>query len=84
MIRAFFHPECEEAPFRRALDVAAPRASCCVALRCGAPAGQRQLHRQAGLEANSNAAEVERWADALADMLLSHLKRLGGLACRAR
>ena len=113
MIRAFFHSECEEAPLRRALDVAAPDYHDAPEARANrrrarrvlrdfvstlAPRSSPEERRFAAelllvsvssigkqvSEANPSAAEVERWADAVAEMLLGHLERLGRSARRMR
>lgn len=106
MIRAFFRSECDEAPLRRALDVAAPDYQAAPEARVDlrrarrvlrdfvaavaprASAEQRRFAAELLLvsvssigkqvsEADPSAAEVDRWADAVADMLLGHLERLG-------
>ena len=113
MILAFFRSECEEAPLRRALDVAAPDHHAAPEARVNlrrarrvlrdfvatvsprASAEQRRFAAELLLvsvssigkqvsEANPSSAEVERWADAVADMLHGHLERLGRSARRAR
>jgi AcrR family transcriptional regulator len=104
-IRAFFHSECDEAPLRLALDVAAPsyrdapesragrersRAIVSAFVAAAAPrASARQRRFAAELlfmtvtalgkevsERSPTRAEVNRWADAVSDMLTLYLAQL--------
>jgi AcrR family transcriptional regulator len=111
MVRAFFHSECDEAPLRLALDVAAPDYQSAAETHAGrrrsrrivnafvAAAAPRATPRQRKFgaelvfttvtaigqqvsEQRPARAHVDRWADAVSDMLLVYLAQLAPKAAR--